>query len=75
MIYILNMDNNLLKLFELCGKYKINFIYNTNKDKKNSIIFDDKEEKRIIVNISNPHDKNLSTYINTRIIEIKDILK
>lgn len=69
------MNVNLVKLFELCGKYKIDFVYQTQKGDKNTIEFENKKEKRVIVTINNPHDEKLKTYIDTRIAEIENIFK
>lgn len=69
------MNLNLVKLFELCGKYKIDFIYQTQKGDKNSIIFENDKIKRVIVTINNPHDENLKVYINSRTAEIENVLE
>ena len=69
------MNDKLLKLFELCGKYKVDFIYKTKTGEKNSIKYEDDKGKRVIVEINNPFDENLQVYIDTRIVEIENILK
>ena len=69
------MNDNLVKLFELCGKYKVDFVYNTKEGGDNKIILEKTPKIKVIANINDPYDEKLKIYLNTRVSEIKNIFE